>query len=127
MLKIYKRTIHIGQTEAGHRLESSMSTDNVMTGSMKMSNWLTITAIIAGAIVGTLVFSVLFVMILIPLGLLAFGGWLRLRQLKNRTVDQSIEGEYTVINTSFLYRTVQKLIMVNSRRLCNTPAYDKSR
>ncbi|MFA5924610.1 MAG: hypothetical protein WC856_25545 [Methylococcaceae bacterium] len=92
MLKVYKRTIHIGQTEVGHRLESSMN-----TSSMKMSDWLTITAMIAGAIIGTLVFSVFFVAILIPLGLLGLGAWLRLRQLKNSQMDQSIEAEYTVI------------------------------
>jgi len=97
MLKVYKRTIHIGQTEGSHGLELSMNTGNVMTGSMKISNWLTITAMIAGAIIGTFVFSVFFVMILIPLGLLGLGAWLRLRQLKNRTMDQSIEAEYTVI------------------------------
>ncbi|MGR8998803.1 MAG: hypothetical protein ACU88J_07120 [Gammaproteobacteria bacterium] len=62
-----------------------------------MSDWLTITAMIAGAVIGTLVFSVFFIMILIPLGLLALGAWLRLRQLKNSTMDQSIEAEYTVI------------------------------
>jgi hypothetical protein len=94
MLKVYKRTIHIGQTEAGHGLESY---GNVMTGSMKISNWLAITAMIAGAIVGTLVFSVVFVAILIPLGLLGLGAWLRLRKLKYSPMDQSIEAEYTVI------------------------------
>jgi len=97
MLKVYKRTIHIRQTEAGHRLESLMNTGNVMTGSIKMSNWLTITAMIAGAIVGTLVISVFFIAILIPLSLLGLGAWLRLRQLKNSQIDQSIEAEYTVI------------------------------
>ena len=89
MLKVYKRTIHIGQIEAGHRLESS--------GNVKMSNWLTVTAMITSAIIGTVVFSVFFVMILIPLGLLALGAWLRLRQLKKSTMDQSIEAEYMVI------------------------------
>ena len=90
MLKVYKRTVHIGRTEASHGLESS--------GNVKMSNWLTITAMIASAIIGTLVFSVIFVMILIPLGLLGLAAWLRLRQLKNRKMDQSIEAEYTVIS-----------------------------
>ena len=89
MLKIYKRTIHIGKTEAGQLPESS--------GGMKISNWLTITAMIASAIVGILVFSVFFFAILIPLGLLGLGAWLRLRQLKNSEMDQSIEAEYTVI------------------------------
>jgi hypothetical protein len=92
MLKVYKRTIHIGQTETSHGLESSMN-----TSSMKMSDYMTITAMIAGAIVGTLVFSVFFVMILIPLCLLGLVAWLWLRQLKNSTMDQSIEAEYTVI------------------------------
>ena len=89
MLKVYKRTIHIGRKEASHGLESS--------GNVKMSNWLTITAMIASAIIGTLVFSVFFVVILIPIGLLGLGAWLRLRQLKNSKMDKSIEAEYTVI------------------------------
>ena len=92
MLKVYKRTIYFGQTESGHGLESSMN-----TSSMKLSDYLTITAMIASAIIGTLVFSLFFVMILIPLGLLGLGVWLRLRQLKNSPMDQSIEAEYTVI------------------------------
>ncbi len=97
MLKVYKRTIHIGQVEASHGRELSMNTGKVMSGKMKISNWLTITGMIASAIVGTLVFSVFFVAILIPPGLLGFGAWLRLRQLKNSMVDQSIEADYTVI------------------------------
>ena len=97
MLKVYKRTIHIGQAEASHGRELSMNTGKAMSGKMKISNWLTITGMIAGAIVGTLVLSVFFVAILIPLGLLGFGAWLRLRQLKNSMVDQSIEADYTVI------------------------------
>lgn len=87
MLKVYKRTIHIGQTETDHRLESS--------GNLKMPNWLTVIAMIVSAIIGTVVFSVLFVMILIPLALLALVTWLR--QLKKSKMDQSINGEYTVI------------------------------
>jgi hypothetical protein len=89
MLKVYKRTLHIGQTEAGHRLASS--------GGMKMSNWLMSVAMFASAIIGTLVFSLFFVAILIPLALLGLGVWWRLRQLKNSSMDQSIEAEYTVI------------------------------
>jgi len=113
MLKVYKRTIHIGKTEAGHGDGLSMNTDNEMTGSMKVLNWLSITALIAGTIVGTLVFSVFFIAILIPLGLLGFGAWLRLRQLKKSLNDQNIEAEYTVITD-----TVKKTMtseMTNSR------------
>ena len=100
MLKVYKRTIHIGQIEASHGRDLSMNTDKVMTSSMTISDWLTITAMIAGAIVGTLVFSVFFVVILIPIGLLGLGAWLRLRQLKNSQMDQSIEVEYKVITNT---------------------------
>ena len=50
MLKVYKRTIHIGQAEASHGRELSMNTGKVMSGKMKISNWLTITGMIAGAI-----------------------------------------------------------------------------
>ena len=69
MLKVYKRTIPIGRTEASHGRDLSMNTGNVMAGGVKVYNWLTITTMIAGAIIGTLVFSVFFVAILIPLGL----------------------------------------------------------
>lgn len=98
MLKNYKRTIHIGRTGAGHRLESSVHNDSVMKNGIKLSNGLTIPAMIAGAVVGTLVFSVVFAAILLPLGLLlGIGAWLRLRKLKTSPVDQSIEADYTVI------------------------------
>jgi len=100
MLKVYKRIIRMGRTEASHGRDLSMNTDKVMTGSMTISDWLTITAMIAGAIVGTLVFSVFFVVILIPIGLLGLGAWLRLRQLKNSQMDQSIEVEYKVITNT---------------------------
>jgi hypothetical protein len=100
MLKVYKRTIRMGRTEASQGRDLSMNTDKVMTGSITISDWLTITAMIAGAIVGTLVFSVFFVVILIPIGLLGLGAWLRLRQLKNGQMDQSIEVEYKVITNT---------------------------
>ena len=90
----------MGRTEASHGRGLSMNTDKVMTGSMTISDWLTITAMIAGAIIGTLVFSVFFVVILIPIGLLGLGAWLRLRQLKNSQMDQSIEVEYKVITNT---------------------------
>ena len=99
MLKVYKRTIHMGRTEASHGRDLSMNTDKVMTGGMTIFDWLMITAMIAGAIIGTLVFSVFFVAILIPIGLLGLGAWLRLRQLKNRLMDQNIEAEYTVMKS----------------------------
>jgi hypothetical protein len=65
-----------------------MKTGKEMTDSMKIYNWLTINAMIAGAIVGIFVFSVFFVAILIPLGLLGLGVWLRIRQLKYSQMDQ---------------------------------------
>jgi hypothetical protein len=53
---------------------------------------------IAGAVAGTLVFSVFFAAILIPLGILGLRAWLRLRQLQKTNLNQSIEAEYTVIS-----------------------------
>lgn len=98
MFKIYKRTQHIGRTGKGRRLESFLYENHVVAGNNKFSNWLTIPAAIAGAVVGTLAFSVFFAVILIPLGILGFRAWLRSRKLKDGAGDQAIEAEYTVIN-----------------------------
>ena len=38
MLKVYKRTIRMGRTEASHGRGLSMITSNVMTGGMQVSN-----------------------------------------------------------------------------------------
>lgn len=98
MFKIYKRTLQIGQTGKGRRLESSLYENHAVTGNSKFSNWLTVPAAVAGVVVGTLVFSVFFAVILIPLGILGLRVWLRLQKLKDGSGAQAIDAEYTVIN-----------------------------
>lgn len=101
MVKIYKRTIHISTSEnPQQRLEYRVKESS---GS-SISNILTIPAMIAGAIAGTLVFSVFFAVLLIPLGILGFKAWRMLKtaqkQAMHRTESESITAEYTVLSDS---------------------------
>lgn len=99
MFKIYKRTLHIGQPGHGDRLESSSAT--MVSGNSGISKWLTVPAMLAGAVVGTLMFSALFVAILIPLSILGIRAWLRYGKLKDSPgADRAIDAEYTVITES---------------------------
>jgi hypothetical protein len=91
MLKVYKKTIRIDSSAAHPRLESPPQS--------KLSNLLSIPAMIAGAILGTVVFSAFFALLLIPLTIIGIRGWWLLRKLKNAQADeQSLEAEYTVVS-----------------------------
>ena len=101
MFKIYKRTIHIGTSENPQgRLEYQVEES---TGS-SLSKILAIPAMIAGAIVGTLVFSVFFAILLIPLGILGYKAWRLMKTAQKQNVGQtnseSISAEYMVISDS---------------------------
>ena len=96
MFKVYKRKIHIGQPEYSNRLESA-SENTVLTDNSTISKWLTVPVMIAGVVIGTLVFSVFFIAILIPLGILGIRAWLRFQKLKKGPRDQVIDAEYTVV------------------------------
>lgn len=99
MFKIYKRTIHIGTSENPQgRLEYRVEENS---GS-SLSRILAIPAMIAGAVVGTLVFSVFFAVLLIPLGILGYKAWRLMKMVKQQnggqTDGESITAEYTVIS-----------------------------
>lgn len=99
MFKIYKRTIHISTSENPEgRLEYQVEE---RSGS-SLSKILAIPAMIAGAIVGTLVFSVFFAVLLIPLGIIGYKAWRLMKTAQQQNVRQtdseSITAEYTVIS-----------------------------
>lgn len=99
MLKIYKRTIHINYPENPQpRFEYQL---DKKTGA-SLSNILAIPAIIAGAIVETLMFSVFFAVLLIPLGIIGFRAWRMTKAAQQASVRQtegdSIAAKYTVIS-----------------------------
>lgn len=98
MLKIYKRTIHIGTSQNPHeRLEYRVEESS---GS-GLSKVLAIPAMIAGAVVGALVFSAFFAVLLIPMGIVGFKAWrlMKTAQQQDRQVeDDSITADYTVIS-----------------------------
>lgn len=101
MFKIYKRTIHIGTSENPQgRLETQVEESS---GS-SLSKILAIPAMIAGAVIGTLVFSVFFAVLLIPLGIVGYKAWRLLKtaqqQNASQTDSESINAEYTVISDS---------------------------
>ena len=99
MFKVYKRTLHIGSSQNPHeRLEYRVEENS---GS-SLSKILTIPAMIAGAVVGMLAFSVFFVVLLIPLSIVGYKAWRLLKTAKQQNVGQtdseSITAEYTVIS-----------------------------
>ena len=99
MFKIYKRTIHIGTSENPQgRLEYQLEESS---GS-SLSKILAIPAMIAGAVVGTLVFSVFFAVLLISLGIVGYKAWRLVKAAQQANVGQtdseSISAEYTVIS-----------------------------
>jgi preprotein translocase subunit Sec63 len=71
-------------------------------GRSKISKLLAIPAMIAGAVVGTLMFSVFFAVLLILLGFFGFRAWRLIRTAQQPSVSQtegeSIAAEYTVIS-----------------------------
>jgi NhaP-type Na+/H+ and K+/H+ antiporter len=103
MFKIYKRTIHIGTSENPQgRLEYQLEESS---GS-SLSKILAIPAMIAGAVVGTLVFSVFFAVLLIPAGIVGYKVWRLMRTAQQQNLRQgegdSISAEYTVISDAEL-------------------------
>ena len=99
MFKIYKRSIHIGTPNNPHgRLEYQVEESS---GS-NISKILAIPAMVAGAVIGTLVFSVFFAALLIPLSIVGFRAWRLMKIAQQQSVhpteDESISAEYTVIS-----------------------------
>jgi len=98
MIKIYRRTIQIGtpdhlQQRIEYRVEEKPG--------FRFANILAIPAMVAGAILGTLMFSMFFIILLIPLGIFGFRAWRLMKsaqqQPPHRDQDESISAEYTVV------------------------------
>lgn len=98
MFRIYKRTIHFGTTDDVQRLGYKVQHD---AGS-GIYNILAIPAVIAGAVLGSVVFSVFFVVLLIPLGVVGFRAWRLMKAAQQqgvpRSTDDSLTAEYTIIS-----------------------------
>lgn len=98
MFKIYKKTVQIVSTERPQQIEYQVEEN----GRSSMSKILAIPAMIAGAVAGTLVFSVFFAVLLIPLGIIGFRAWRLISAAQQQSVRQtegeSISAEYTVIS-----------------------------
>lgn len=97
MFRIYKRSIQIGSTEPLQSLEHQ---DHHVadSGQSTLLKWLTVPAMIAGAVAGTLVFSVFFLVLLIPMAIFGFRFWRMMQKAKQKADDQTINAEYTVIH-----------------------------
>lgn len=98
MLKIYKQTVHFDtsqkpQGRLEYRVEESSGSS--------LSKILAIPAMIVGAVVGTLVFSAFFAVLLIPMGIVGFKAWRMLKtaqQQSRQPEGDSITAEYTVVS-----------------------------
>jgi len=100
MFKIYKRTIRIGTSD---NPQPSLEYQVEESAGSKLSKILAIPAMIAGAVVGTLVFSVFFVFLLIPMAIFGYKAWRLMQQARqqNRQAENdSITAEYTVVSDS---------------------------
>jgi len=101
MFKIYKRTIHIATSENPQgRLEYQVAESS----GYSLAKILTMPAMIAGAVVGALVFSVFFAALLIPVGIVGYKAWrlMKTAQPENLRQSDSIPAEYTVVSDSEL-------------------------
>lgn len=99
MFKIYKRTIHISSSDNPQQRLDYKVEENFRSSISKI---LAIPAMIAGAIVGTLIFSVFFAVLLIPLVIVGFKAWRMLKTAQNQAIresaGESITAEYTVLS-----------------------------
>ncbi len=95
MIKIYKRTIRITSPENTQRLEYRVEKN---TG--PISKILAVPAVIAGLIAGTIVFSVFFALLLVPIGILGFKVWRMSKTVESRRKSEVIDADYTVVPDS---------------------------
>lgn len=98
MFKIYKRSIHIGGSETMQKPGAADYRISGRASSQRIPNILAIPAIIMGAIVGTMVFSLVFVALLLPLAFLGFKAWRATKNPPRPANEDSITAEYTVIS-----------------------------
>ena len=92
MIKIYKRIV-LNQSAGDPRLTADNSSSGLL-----WRKWLAIPAMVAGTLVGVVVFSAFFALLLIPLTIVAARAWWAFRKLKQaRSDSESIHAEYTVI------------------------------
>ncbi|WP_404356957.1 hypothetical protein [Methylotuvimicrobium sp. KM1] len=101
MFRIYKRTIRIGTTnDPQRRLEYHVEENS----NSSLAKILAIPAMIAAAVVGALVLSVFFAVLLIPLSIVGFKAWRLIKSAQQKSVRQSqsepdsITAEYTVVS-----------------------------
>ena len=69
-----------------------------------LGHWLTFLTAIPLIIIGTLAFSIVFVLALIPIAIMGFRAWRLLRKLNQAQAGQSLEADYTVISVSTDHR-----------------------
>lgn len=95
MFKIYKKVILVQSPNQGHRLDSSAQT--IKSDGYWFANILAVPAMIVGAVLITLFFSVFFALFMIPLSIVGLRAWWLLRKLKQGQLDQTLDAEYTII------------------------------
>ncbi|ANE55036.1 MULTISPECIES: hypothetical protein [Methylomonas] len=94
MLKIYRKVVVINPNSEQPQLPPATK-----PLSQRLTELLAIPAMVAGAIVGTLVFSALFAILLIPLSILGFKVWRAWRTAQRQQAEQTLDAEYTVVST----------------------------
>lgn len=97
MAKFYKKIIFIDSTNPDLGLQSDQQQAEPSLR-QKLSRWLALPAMIAGALVGMVFFSAFLLLLLVPLAIWAARRWWRLRKTKNTEDQTVIDGEYSVID-----------------------------
>lgn len=98
MKTIYKKIIISNDSSAAPLLGASESTGYIKSSTLRIPNILAIPALALGVLAGAVVFSALFAVLLIPMGIFGFKAWRRFSKLRQQASENSsLNAEYTVI------------------------------
>jgi len=97
MFKIYKKVVVFNTSDPNKRLEANAHGITPETGTFRLSNLLTIPALIIGGLVSIVFFSAFFALLLIPVGILSYKFWRLFKKAQQTEATESLEAEYTVI------------------------------
>jgi len=98
MFRVYKRTIQIGSQRPIGVSDTNTYRVGETVSVHKLPMFLTVPLMLVGTVVATALFSMFFVLLLIPMGIVGFKAWRLMKKTQNQTLDQTIEAEYTVIS-----------------------------
>ena len=100
MFRVYKRTVQISSAQPLASSHTNTYRVSGETSTHKVPTVLTVPLMIAGAVVGTVLFSMFFALLLVPMGIVGFKAWRLMKKTQQQSDGQTITAEYTVISKS---------------------------